>query len=375
MSSTRSVTYNDVANACDTLANGNETISLRSVRHHIGSGSMTTISRYVSEWKRNNRITGVSLKTKRSVTRAPGVAKKRYGVTPKLIAVNSSDIGGGDIPPCDADIRSHHASNVIEFPYQGNENVPKNQISRASRINEETVENENDLDVPQVPGKKLGAMWRECLSATFSPDNMVNALLWSAKVLTVLVFIAGSLWLSVHISGEFFGSKGFETALGVLLGGGVLCFLAQASHSVSRAIFFRLLAYLGTLGFLLVAFSGIKDTAVKETEAYTASKRKIETLEEQIRSVGVTVASLPVEYSKVRDKEYARQDSLQKELDAERSRLASIPATVSSDFSVIGHFIARLVLDVLVFSLFEVLAGLLVVRRRGFSAPDRMQKV
>jgi hypothetical protein len=318
---------------------------------------MTTISRYVNEWKRNNRITGVSLKTKRSVTRAPGVAKKRYTVTPKLLAVNSDDIGGGDLPPSDVDVRSQGVSNVIEFPYQGYDNMPKNKTARMSP-------GRGVLDVPQVPSQRLGDMWRECLSATFSPENMAHALSWTFKVLIVLALIAGALCLSVHISGEFFGNKGFETALGVLLGGGILSFLARTSQNVWKAASFRFLAYMGTLGFLLVAYSGIKDVSIKESESYILAQKSIASLEAKIDAVSHNISLLLPEYGKLRDREYARQDQLKKELDVERQKLSLVAPNANADLSVIGNFIARFILDVLVFALFEVLAGWFVMRRK-----------
>ena len=121
---------------------------------------------------------------------------------------------------------------------------------------------------------------------------------------------------------------------------------------------------MGTLlGFLLVAYSGIKDVSIKESESYILAQKSIASLEAQIAAVSHNISLLSPEYGKLRDREYARQDQFKKELDVERQKLNLVAPNANADLSVIGNFIARFILDILVFALFEVLAGL-VIRRK-----------
>jgi uncharacterized protein (UPF0210 family) len=87
-----SVSYQDVSQACDTLTSNGNTISLRAIRHHIGYGSMTTISKFVTEWRKKNGAAGVSAKRKKGTS----VTKKRVTVTPAKLVANSDDIVTGD---------------------------------------------------------------------------------------------------------------------------------------------------------------------------------------------------------------------------------------------------------------------------------------
>jgi hypothetical protein len=344
---TASVTYKTIEQACYKLTEQNENLSIRSIRNHIGYGSLTTISKYLREWKRLNGVTA----GKSTATARARLAKKRRVVTPSVTHKLKLVANGDDTFPGTAGV-----SNVIEFPLQSHDVSHDFTVTRSSVA----IDRGEAL---KAQNKTLGAMWRECFKATFTPEHLSYVVGWTFQIFAIVALIIGFIWLSVHISGEFFGSKGFETVLGLLLGGGILSLVARLSKSAPRAFFFRSLAYLGTFAFLLVAFSGIKDTAVKESDAYIASKQKILALEEQITVVANTIVKLPPDFSTVRSREYARQDALQKELDAERTHLAQIKPSTASDFSMYGHFIVRFVLDVLVFALFEVLAGLMLRRR------------
>ncbi len=242
------------------------------------------------------------------------------------------------------------------FPHQ-------EEASKIIELNKVNILNKNQRTLLQE--------WKSVLKILASPQGVTQSLahiFTFVKFFVLVTLIFSIVALSVHISGDFFGDKGFETALGVLIGGGILSVLAKTTTNLWQAVSFRFLAYIGTAAFLMVAYSGMKNSSLKDSEGYLASQKTINRIEAEIATVSNNLSLLAPEYGKLREKEYERRDKLKLELAQEQSRLRSITPNTHQDIAVIGNFIARFILDVVVFALFEVFAAQFLSTRRRLKA-------
>ena len=227
--------------------------------------------------------------------------------------------------------------------------------------------------------KPLRRRWRDVLGEVMSPDFVlsVGSVLISGGIVLVTAAVCG--YASVKLSAPFFGvgNEGVLSAASAeALAGLFAIFAALAPGNVSKWA-----SRLFGVGIVAVVtafcFDGILSKvgseAKKSSESYGVLTKEIATSEDTIARVSRQIGSLPPDWVSKRAVLEAKIESERGKISLLSSKRESLPVEQASSWKVLGHFSIRLGLCVALMVLCEMLVGL--VRRRGFSVPDSMQKV
>jgi hypothetical protein len=109
----------------------------------------------------------------------------------------------------------------------------------------------------------------------------------------------------------------------------------------------------------------MKKSTLQEDVGYRLAQQEITRIETELTTVNTTISSLPTTYASARQTEYVERDKLKAELQAANAKLLTISPSTHQDITVIGNFIARFILDIVIFALFEVLAAGYLCTRAG----------
>ena len=221
--------------------------------------------------------------------------------------------------------------------------------------------------------------WRDVLGEVISPDFVLSA--GSIFLYGGIALFAAAVcgYASVKLSAPFFGvgNEGVLSAASAeALAGLFAIFAALATGNVSKWA-----SRLFGIGIVAVVtafcFDGILskvgNEAKNSSESYGVLTKEIATSEDTIARVSAQIGSLPPDWVSKRAVLEAKIESERGKITALSSKRESLPVEQASSWKVLGHFSIRLGLCVALMVLCEMLVGL--VRRRGFSVLDRMQKV
>ena len=221
--------------------------------------------------------------------------------------------------------------------------------------------------------------WRDVFGEVLSPDFVlsVGSVLLYGGIALFAAAVCG--YASVKLSAPFFGAGNegvLSAASAEALAGLFAIFAALATGNVSKWA-----SRLFGIGIVAVVtafcFDGILskvgNEAKKSSESYGVLTKEIATSEDTIARVSAQIGSLPPEW-------VSKRAVLEEKIESERGKISvlsskreSLSVEQASSWKVLGHFSIRLGLCVALMVLCEMLVGL--VRRRGFSVPDSMQKV